>query len=180
MNYKCSPLRIASPAAFPNLGLSLCPGKLDPYAMTGPTSRNLQEDIAVIKNWGASLVVSLLEDFELELLGVRDLGKAVAEAGMEWRHWPVVDGSPLLLRKNNKINQWNEQIREFGARMDKGEKIFIHCRGGLGRTGTLAARILVEKGVTAPEAMNMIRLARPGAIETREQEKYLLERAWER
>ena len=178
MIFKASPLRINSPVGYPNLGLSLCPGKIDPGAMTGPTRRDLGADLAVVKNWGATLAVSLLEDFELELLGVKDLGKAITESGMEWRHWPVIDGSALVLRENHKNNQWDEQIREFAARLDNGEKIFIHCRGGLGRTGTLAARILIEMGESPQDAINLVRQARPGAIETPEQEKYLLDREW--
>lgn len=158
--------------------MSLCPGKIDPWAMTGPVHRNLDDDLAVIKYWGAALVITLLEDFELGLLGVNNLGQAVAASGMEWRQWPVLDGSALRLRKNQEADQWTGQVQEFAARLDNGEKIFIHCRGGLGRTGTLAARILIEKGIGAQRAIEIIRTARAGAIETREQEQYLLQKAW--
>lgn len=175
-----SPLRIASPVGFPNIGMSLCPGKIDPWAMTGPVARDLFEDLTIIKNWGASLIISLLEDFELETLKVKNLGDAAVNFGMEWRHWPTIDGSPLSVRKNQKPSQWDTQIQEFIHRLDKGEKIFIHCRGGLGRTGTLAARILIEKGIEPDEAIDIVRRARPGAIETNEQEQYLLQKEWQR
>jgi ADP-ribosylglycohydrolase len=45
--------------------------------------------------------------------------------------------------------------------------------GGLGRTGTIAARLLVEFGVDPEKAIREIRMARPGSIETREQEEYV-------
>lgn len=86
MTTKASPCRIASPAGFPNIELSLCPGKIDPWAMTGPKQRDLEEVLSVIKNWGASLVVSLLEDFELEALKIKNLETTVNEFGMAWRH----------------------------------------------------------------------------------------------
>ena len=50
----------------------------------------------------------------------------------------------------------------------------VHCRGGLGRAGTIAARLLVECGWPAAKAIAAVREVRPGAIETRAQEKYVL------
>ena len=41
-----------------------------------------------------------------------------------------------------------------------GQSIVIHCRGGLGRTGLLAARMLVEAGVEPVLAVTMVRNAR--------------------
>ena len=46
----------------------------------------------------------------------------------------------------------------------------FHCRGGLGRAGMISARLLVESGVEPEVAIAKVRAARPGAIETREQE----------
>lgn len=61
----------------------------------------------------------------------------------------------------------------------QGKRIFIHCRGGLGRTGTLAGRLLIENGLEPEAAINEVREARKGAIETALQEYYLLYKAWE-
>ncbi|MDP7292161.1 MAG: hypothetical protein QF497_08015, partial [Verrucomicrobiota bacterium] len=55
-----------------------------------------------------------------------------------------------------------------------GESIVLHCKGGLGRTGTIAARLLVELGMTPGNAILAVREARPGAIETSAQETYVL------
>jgi ADP-ribosyl-[dinitrogen reductase] hydrolase len=41
-------------------------------------------------------------------------------------------------------------------------------------TGTIAARLLAELGVPAAEAVRRVRKARPGAIETAEQEGHAL------
>ena len=56
-----------------------------------------------------------------------------------------------------------------------GHRVLVHCRGGLGRAGTVAARLLVELGVPAVEAIRRVRAARPGAIETIEQQQYVLD-----
>ncbi len=46
--------------------------------------------------------------------------------------------------------------------------------GGFGRTGLLAARILVEFGESPERAIRAVRTVRPGAIETRGQEEYIM------
>ncbi len=45
--------------------------------------------------------------------------------------------------------------------------------GGLGRAGTVAARLLVELGAHPGDAMRRVRDVRPGAIETEEQEDHV-------
>ena len=47
----------------------------------------------------------------------------------------------------------------------------VHCAAGLGRTGTLAAQLLVLQGVAPDEAILRVRQARPGTIETPAQEQ---------
>ncbi|MEJ8827112.1 protein-tyrosine phosphatase family protein [Variovorax humicola] len=55
-----------------------------------------------------------------------------------------------------------------------GQRVLVHCRGGLGRAGTVAACLLVEHGVTPTQAIERIRLVRPHAIETPAQARYVL------
>ena len=52
--------------------------------------------------------------------------------------------------------------------------IFIHCRGGFGRSGVIAARLLVEFGYPAIEAIRKVRDVRPGSLETIEQENNVI------
>ena len=58
-------------------------------------------------------------------------------------------------------------------RLRRGERVLVHCRGGLGRAGSVAARLLVEFGAAPVDAIAQVRVARPGAIETREQEQWV-------
>jgi protein-tyrosine phosphatase len=69
---------------------------------------------------------------------------------------------------------WQKHKADIHARLDRGEIIAIHCHAGLGRTGTIAAKILIERGFTAENAIALIRQTRPGSIETKAQELYLL------
>ncbi|MCX7144513.1 MAG: hypothetical protein NT123_26490, partial [Proteobacteria bacterium] len=49
----------------------------------------------------------------------------------------------------------------------------LHCKGGLGRTGTVAAKLLIEFGYSADEAIDIVRNARADTIDTGQQESYV-------
>lgn len=178
MPQQTSPLRITSPASCQNIGLSICPGKVDARAYSGPCQRDLASDVRAVRDWGAGHVVTLLEPEEIAYLQVAALGEEVRKQGMAWHHWPVIDGSALRTRHEPAHDQWREECALLLGALERGEKIFIHCRGGLGRTGTLAARLLMARGLPAEDAIREVRTARPGAIETEEQETYLRETKW--
>jgi hypothetical protein len=72
------PLQIAVVTAgyeFGWIGITFCPGKYDPHAVTGAWNRDLNRDLDTIRDWGAAAVVRLLELKELKLLRVEDLGE---------------------------------------------------------------------------------------------------------
>ena len=54
-----------------------------------------------------------------------------------------------------------------------GEGVLVHCMAGLGRAGTIAAAMLIEGGMPAPDAMQLVRWVRPGAIQSVAQEELL-------
>jgi ADP-ribosyl-[dinitrogen reductase] hydrolase len=167
-----SPLRIehVEVAGGGQIGMTLCPGKKIVPGYTGDWDRDLETDIQAIAGWGAEAVVTLMEEEEFSLLKVPDLGEAVERAGMEWHHLPIPDVStPRELFENLWVYSGHLLRRALAS----GRKVLIHCRGGLGRTGMIAARLLVEMGEKPAEAIRRVRSARPGTIETSEQEKYV-------
>ena len=154
------------------IGVTLCPGKTDPYGMAGSWARDLATDLDAIQRWGATAVVSLITDEEFDLLAVRDLPKAVRERHMEWWHLPIPDGkSPPARGFEDAWAVAGEAIRD---RLRLGFDVLVHCRGGLGRAGTIAARLLVELGARPDDAIRRVREARsPDAIETMSQEAHV-------
>jgi ADP-ribosyl-[dinitrogen reductase] hydrolase len=148
--------------------LTICPGKQDRFA---GWHRDLGEDLRAIRDWGATAVVTLIEAHEFRLLGIEDLGAEVERHGMDWVHLPIRD---VDVPDDRFERAWRVAGPPLHRRIDAGERILIHCRGGLGRTGLVAALILVEQGAGPREAIGRVRAARPHAIETAAQEAYVL------
>jgi ADP-ribosyl-[dinitrogen reductase] hydrolase len=169
------PLRIATvvsdASGLGRVGITFCPGKYDPHGMSGAWDRDLAHDLDVIRNWGAIAVVTLLEPEELTLLRVERLGEEVALRNMLWFHIPIVDTKTPDEDFEREWDVAGEQLRSI---LRSGSDVLVHCRGGLGRAGTIAARLLIELGMAPETAIASVRAVRPGAIETSAQEKYVL------
>jgi ADP-ribosyl-[dinitrogen reductase] hydrolase len=138
--------------------------------MTGGWDRDLQLDLRAVSEWGASLVVTLIEDHEFTSLGVAQLGVEVINHHLDWLHLPIADASTP---GGDFENAWAEVGEGIRARLRAGFNVVVHCKGGLGRAGTVAARLLVELGQDPDEAISAVRAARPGAIETGGQAGYV-------
>ncbi len=154
------------------LGLTFCPGKKQATAITGVWNRDLTIDLAAVQAWGANGVITLVTAQELRELQVPELGKAVQALGMSWWHLPIEDvGVPdEKFADNWRYGHIGSDIR---ARLRRGDRLLVHCKGGLGRTGLLAAQLLVEFGTPPRDAIAQVRSARPGAIENVHQENYV-------
>jgi atypical dual specificity phosphatase len=62
-------------------------------------------------------------------------------------------------------------IESFTAANDQDQAVAVHCLGGLGRTGTVVAALLVTQGLDADAAIDRVRAILPGSIETASQEQ---------
>ena len=165
------PIRIACVQASPDqgrIGITFCPGKQDLKAATGVWKRDLDSDLDELEKWGARLVLTLVEPDEPRYLNVPNLGDAIQLRGIEWLHLPIKDfGTPSEAFEKDRC-RYGAEIRRA---LREGADIVVHCKGGQGRAGMIAARLLVELGTDPEAAIRSVRTVRPGAIETRAQEK---------
>lgn len=160
------PLQIAEIRASPShgrIGITFCPGKHDRFAHTGAWERDLGSDLDAITEWGAKLVLTLVESTELTALNVPHLGQEIRDRSIKWRHLPIADYS---VPNDAFEQQWVTQGREIREMLRNGNDVLVHCKGGLGRAGMIAARLLVELGMDSEEAIRSVRRERKGAIET--------------
>jgi len=152
------------------IGMTLCPGKKQKYAYSGSWNRDLDTDLKVIRDWGAKALVCLIEEQEFTELGVIDLPEKTKSSGIAWHHLPIQDGSVPDSSFEEEWENVREHIHEI---IYAGDKVVLHCKGGLGRTGLVAAMILVETRMDTDEAIRTVRFARQGAIETAQQVFYI-------
>ena len=167
------PLQIAVAHVGPGLGrigITFCPGKVQPTSATGAWSRDLAVDVEAIADWGAAAVLTLVEAHELKTLKVSGLGDAVERLSMDWIHAPIPDVSTPDAAFEAAWVGIGEGLRD---RLRVGFNIVVHCKGGLGRAGMIAARLMVELGVDPAKAIAEVRRVRPGATETAAQEAHV-------
>jgi protein-tyrosine phosphatase len=142
------------------LGMSILPGKqVDGFS--GPHWRDLEADARRLSDVeGVDRYLLLVEDHELETADVSDLIRVFEELGVAVLHHPVVDMSIPA-----DADDYAETLARVRAWLDDGSTVLVTCRGGLGRTGTAVACLLVDAGLDSRAAIRLTREARPGAIE---------------
>jgi protein-tyrosine phosphatase/nicotinamidase-related amidase len=143
------------------VGLTILPGRKD-------YSRSTEEDLNYLNSQGIKNVVPLITDDELHDFGVEDLMEKYAEFGIDVKRLPIKD---QMASSNEEMKDLLDWIK---TKMDKNEKVMIHCVGGLGRSGMVAASLIKSLGKTANEAIFEVRASRsPRAVESKDQEEFV-------
>ena len=150
------------------IGMTICPGKGGPSKSEHTWQRSLDADLERLKkNDKCDVLVSLIEDFELNLLQIPGLVEKGTALGIHVERFPIKDVS---------IPQMDPTIAEVAklkAWVEEGKNLVIHCRGGNGRTGLVAACLLIALGKSPGNAIKAVRNQRPKAIETKQQEQFV-------
>lgn len=125
----------------------------------------LEDEINVWRNAGIDSITSLLTPDEVKDL---DLG---AEPHLSKTHSMSFHSFPISDRAvPSSQAEAASFIRVLREELEKGHKIVIHCRQGIGRSGLIAAALLISAGVSPEEALRRISQARGVTVpETPEQ-----------
>ena len=141
------PLRIAElPVGGGVVGITLCPGKTGESVFGADWARDLATDIAAIRDVGR------------ERRGHADRGARVRAARGAGVARGGACGGPRVasLAGQGRAARRPPISRRAGCTRGRGcasgcvagERVLVHCRGGLGRAGSVAARLLIEFGAT--------------------------------
>ena len=87
------------------------------------------------------------------------MGTRCKERGLIWLHCPIpdFDGPGAAFER-----AWVDAGPRARDILRRGGTVVSHCRGGIGRAGTVASRLLIELGAATPdEALRRVRTARP-------------------
>ncbi|MDC0037359.1 tyrosine-protein phosphatase [Alphaproteobacteria bacterium] len=119
----------------------------------------------------SNTVVTLVKDNEIEkLCDKKFFVQKIYSHNLKWIHMPIVD---LKSPDHKFMDKWQTTKVLLKNDLIEGRNIVLHCMGGKGRTGTIAAILLIEFGEKYKEAIKIVRKKRKGAIETKEQEEFI-------
>lgn len=143
---------------FTEIPLAEMPGRL--FIGPLPADENVVRDIAAK---GIDTILTLATAEELVELGGAGLRDAFLSQCLNWTHFPIKD---FDIPSAEDTKAWESIETLLVERLKQGGQIVIHCRAGFGRSGMLAARLLIACGCNPDIAVATVRAARPGAIET--------------
>lgn len=129
----------------------------------------LEDEIADWKENGVDVVLSLLTPDEEADLGLDSEDRIVASKGMQFLALPIPDREvpSSETELTALLDTLNEKLSSTGD-------VVIHCRQGVGRSGLVAACLLVSKGFDPKSAIQKVSSARGVSVpETREQREWI-------
>ncbi len=162
---------ISVPATVGCLGLVACPG-VRVQQTSGVNRKHLHADIQALKTWGASGVVSFIEAHEFRMNNVEDIPNLLRAAGIWWLHLPIID---MEITDQKFEDEWAVEGERIRHALRIGERVALHCYAGLGRTGMIGARILVEMGMEHERAIAAVRGPNSRRIQTKRQAMFVRE-----
>ncbi len=121
---------------------------------------------------GADALITLMPEAEMASNGVSDLAQLCADRGVQWFHLPIEDEHAP---EEDFAAAWQTQRAAVHQLLDAGKKIAIHCKGGSGRTGLMAAQILLERGGSQDDAVAAVKALRPNALSLVVHQEHLLQ-----
>jgi protein-tyrosine phosphatase len=125
----------------------------------------LQDELKGWKQAGVDTLVSLLTPDEERELKLEDEGRNAKAQGMTFLSLPIRDR-----QVPHSESSLNSTLQKMDAVLSSGKNVLVHCRQGIGRTGLVAACLLINKGLEPEAAVGLLSKVRGVPIpETQEQ-----------
>lgn len=141
--------------------------KADPFWIPGPWRGRLSmvarprggdwldDEARAWRGAGIDVVVSLLESDEAIQLGLTEERQAAERQALSFVSFPIPDrGVPASSEAAIEV------IGRILTGLRAGNNVAVHCRQGIGRSGLIAAAVLVSSGLQPEQAMEIVSSAR--------------------
>lgn len=129
----------------------------------------LEDEVQEWARLGIDVVVSLLTAEEVQEFALRDEANYSRANGMEFIALPIPDRGVPPSREAAL-----ELVGRLDAHLSSGKTVGIHCRQGIGRSGVLAACLLVLSGMSPESAFERLSASRGVPVpETSEQREWV-------
>ena len=105
------------------------------------------DDFAAMRWHGIDAIVNLCGEY-------CDLHEIQQESGFEVYYLPIADESAPDMAELEKAIAWVDE------KIDQGKKVLVHCRFGIGRTGTFVTAYLLKYGLDLRGAAKLLKATR--------------------
>ena len=155
-----------------NFGAEICLSAFPGRERTNDFSIDLMEEFFdFLESNRYQALVSLVESHEFnQFIPYPKFEEKIGKRNFSWLSHPLKDMTAPDEIFTADFFETQSSLLEY---LRSGKKIAIHCKGGLGRSGTIAALLLRRLGFSAEKSIELVRKSRPGAIETKEQEIFI-------
>lgn len=127
----------------------------------------LEDEMVAWRRAGIDTVLSLLTPEEEQELDLKREAHEAKARGMKFASLPISDR-----QVPNSESEVSAALDRVDADLAAGKNVVVHCRQGIGRTGLVAACLLVAKGLTPEAAVRTLIAARgvpvPETVEQRD------------
>ena len=127
----------------------------------GTKGVSLNDSLGQLARGGAEAVITLMPEDEMVRNEVSELPQACSEVGLKWFHFPIEDDTSPGREFEQAWRIGRERV--FGILDQKGA-VAIHCKGGSGRTGLMAAIIMLERNIPYEEVVARVKALRPRSL----------------
>jgi protein-tyrosine phosphatase len=108
---------------------------------------------------GLDAVVSLLENDEAAQLQLAHEREAAESKGIDFISFPIPDrGVPASMPEVISV------LKRIVGALENGKNVAVHCRQSVGRSGLMAAGVLISSGIGTEEAIDAVSAARGVAV----------------
>ena len=129
----------------------------------------LQDELKTWKHTGVHTVVSLLTPEEEHALDIENESTEARHLGINFLSLPIPDRQVPISR-----TELTAVLERIDIELAAGKNVLVHCRQGIGRSGLLAACLLLTKGIDAETAVRHVSESRGVRVpETADQQRWI-------